>query len=110
MDTKAQGRKEMLAQEGARAGGFRLHKIQREVGCIFCKWFDLPAAIQQKPYCKVPVKFGDMTLEVYMVIPDIRHRCHKFERIEEPTGREAPILDNGGRNVAGSEYQGEQQS
>lgn len=100
METTAQERKEMLAQAGAKAGGFRLRKIQREVGCIFCRWFDLAAAIQEKPYCTVPVKFGDMTLEVYMVIPDIRHRCHKFERIEGPSGAKDPILDNGGRNVA----------
>lgn len=105
MDTKAQGRKELLAQERARAGGFRLHKIQREVGCIFCKWFDLVAAMQEKPYCKAPVAFGDLTIEAYVSKdpegPDIRHRCHKIERIGEPTGREVPILDNGGRNVAG---------
>ena len=110
METKAQGRKEMLAQEGARAGGFRLHKIQREVGCIFCKWFDLVAAMQEKPYCKAPIKFGDLTIEIYVTNteakwtgPDIRHRCHKHERIGEPTGREAPILDNGGRKVASLE-------
>jgi len=90
----------------AKINGFRLRKIQREVGCEFCKWFDLQAAIKEKPYCKAPVKFVDMTIEVYFEDSAIWHRCHKFERIGEPTGREAPILDNRVRNVASSEYQG----
>jgi len=88
------------AIDAAKAAGFRLRKIQRDVGCEFCVWFDLEAAIAEKPYCKVPVKFGDITITAFMDAEGICHRCHKIERIGEPTGREVPILDNGGRNVA----------
>jgi len=91
------------AFDTAKAAGFRLRKIQREVGCEFCIWFDLEAAIQEKPYCKAPVKCGDMTIEVYFEDSAIWHRCHKFERIGGPSEATAPILDNGGRNVANIE-------
>ena len=106
MEVIAQIRKERLAEEAARAGGFRLREIQREIGCIDCHWFDLEAAIKELPYCCAPVNFGDLTIEVYMVIPDIRHRCHKYQRLEGLNGSEAPILDNGGRNVASKAQQG----
>jgi len=106
MEIIAQMRKERLAEEAARAGGFRLRKIQREVGCISCHWFDLEAAIKGEPYCGAPVAFGELTLEVYFEDSAIWHRCHKFERIGGPSEAKAPILDNGGRKVARLEKRG----
>jgi len=109
MDTTAHNYEKTQADERARAfsvalsAGFRLRKIQREVGCVSCEWFDLEAARKEQPYCKAPVKFGEMTLEVYLKGSDIRHRCHKYQRLEGPSEAKAPILDNGGRNVANIE-------
>ena len=104
MEIIAQIRKDRLAQEAARAGGFKLRRIQREVGCIDCHWFDLEDAIKELPYCGAPVAFGDLTIEVIVNRdpegPDLRHVCHKWQRLEGLNGSEAPILDNGVRNVA----------
>lgn len=96
----------------AKINGFRFSKVQREVGCESCQFLDLEAAIKQEPYCCAPVKFGEMTIEVIVtnyewVEPDIRHRCHKYQRIEGTERSESPILDNGGRNVARLENTGE---
>lgn len=111
MDVIAQMRKDRLAQEGARAGGFKLRKIQREVGCQSCHWFDLEDAIKDLPYCGAPVNFGDMTIEVLVNHepegPDVRHVCHKWKRIEGTERSESPILEKGGRNVARSETRGQ---
>ncbi len=97
-DPKAQ----MVAE--AKLSGFRFNKVQREVGCMTCQFFDLEAAIKEKPYCHAPVAFGDTTIEKYRNTdperPGFRYRCHKRGRIGGLNGSEAPILDNSIRNVA----------
>ena len=88
----------------AKLNGFRFNKVQREAGCMTCQFFDLEAAIKEKPYCLAPVAFGDTTIEKYRNTdaegPGFRYRCHKHQRIEGLNGSEAPILDNGRRKVA----------
>ncbi len=88
------------AMDRAREAGFRLHKLQRELGCEFCRFFDLEAAFEKRPYCLAPVAFGEKTIEAFVGAEDVRFICHKFERIGGLTDREAPILVYGGRKVA----------
>jgi hypothetical protein len=88
------------AMDRAREAGFELSKLQRKIGCEFCRFFNLEAAFGKRLYCLWPVAFDEKTIEAFVGAEDVRFRCHKFERIEGLNGSEAPILDNGRRKVA----------